>query len=109
MMLRTSFALAVFAAVGLATMSGAPVQAQNSTATGAIIGGVTGAVIGGAVTGRGSGALVGGAIGAGTGAVIGNQADRNRRARSYYFWRSGSCYLRQSNGRVVRVHRNNCR
>ncbi|MBS7545959.1 glycine zipper 2TM domain-containing protein [Ancylobacter oerskovii] len=95
---------------GLAGFSHVPAQAQNSTATGAIIGGVTGAVIGGAVTGRGTGALVGGAIGAGTGAVIGSQADRNRnRYREFYFWRGGNCYLQQSNGRVVRVHRHNCR
>ncbi|MGA0562467.1 glycine zipper domain-containing protein [Ancylobacter sp. VNQ12] len=84
-----------------------PVSAQNSTARGAVIGGATGAVVGGAVTGTGRGALVGGAIGAGTGAAIG--ANRNRRVRSYYFWRHGNCYLRQNNGRVVRVARNRCR
>ncbi|MCB4770357.1 hypothetical protein LGR54_17250 [Ancylobacter sp. Lp-2] len=109
MMLRASFALALLTAVGAASFSSAPAQAQNRTTTGAIVGGVTGAVVGGAVTGSGTGALVGGAVGAGTGAVIGAQSDRNRRARSYYFWRRGNCYLRQSNGRVVQVNRRNCR
>ncbi|TCK31645.1 outer membrane protein with glycine zipper [Ancylobacter aquaticus] len=91
---------------GLTLWATPPVSAQNSTARGAIIGGVAGAAIGGAATGTAGGAAAGAAIGAGTGAVIGS--NRNRRARAYYFQRGGRCYLRQNNGRVVRVDRRRC-
>lgn len=96
--------LAVLMAAGLAVA--APASARNDTTRGAVIGGVTGAVIGGAATGTAGGAAAGAAIGAGTGAVIGS--NRSRNARSYYFRRGGRCYLRQRNGRVVRVDRRHC-
>jgi outer membrane lipoprotein SlyB len=104
-MRRLAFAAILAGAAAL--WAAGPVSAQNSTVRGAVIGGAAGAVVGGAVTGTGRGALVGGAIGAGTGAAVG--ANRSRRVRSYYFWRGGNCYLRQNNGRVVRVARNRCR
>jgi len=93
-------------AVAVLTLWSAPqVSAQSSAARGAVIGGVAGAAVGGAVTGTGRGAAVGAAVGAGTGAVIG--ANRSR-ARAYYFRRGNRCYLRQRNGRVVRVDRRRC-
>ncbi|MFT0861610.1 glycine zipper domain-containing protein [Ancylobacter sp. G4_0304] len=105
-----TFRLSLVAAAALAVLAfsqAVPASAQSNAARGAAIGGVSGAVIGGAVTGTGRGALTGAAIGAGTGAVIGSQSRRN--ARSYYFWRSGNCYFRNSNGRVTRVDRRRCR
>lgn len=99
--------LVAVVAAGLSAFALTPASAQSDAARGAVIGGVAGAVIGGAVTGRAGGAIAGAAIGAGTGAVIGNNS--NRRARSYYFWRGGNCYFRNSNGRVTRVDRRRCR
>lgn len=104
MTIRSGLALAL----AIATFAGtvAPAAAQNSTVGGALIGGTAGALIGGAATGSAGGVAAGAIIGGTTGAIIGSQQDRNR---TYYFWgNDGRCYLRQSNGAVVRVSRGNC-
>ncbi|MFG1383656.1 glycine zipper domain-containing protein [Xanthobacter versatilis] len=104
MTIRSGLALAL----AMATFAGtvAPAAAQNSTVGGALIGGTAGALIGGAATGSAGGVAAGAIIGGTTGAIIGSQQDRNR---AYYFWgNDGRCYLRQSNGAVVRVSRGNC-
>lgn len=91
--------------VALTALPG-PAAAQNNTAAGAVIGGTAGALIGGAVTGTGGGVAAGAIIGGTTGALIGSQ-QQNR--RTYFFWgNDGRCYLRQTNGAVVRVSRGNC-
>lgn len=71
--------------------------AQSSAGRGA----VSGAIIGGAVGGR-----RGAAIGAASGAVVGGH---RRHARSHYYWRHGSCWVRSSNGRSHQVSRRYCR
>ncbi|MCG5234423.1 glycine zipper domain-containing protein [Xanthobacter oligotrophicus] len=106
MTIRSGLALALAVATFAGTV--APAAAQNSTVGGALIGGTAGALIGGAATGSAGGVAAGAIIGGTTGAIIGNQQDRNRN-RAYYFWgNDGRCYLRQSNGAVVRVSRGNC-
>ncbi|MFG1278390.1 glycine zipper domain-containing protein [Xanthobacter autotrophicus] len=101
---RPGLALVLAAAAFVGAAS--PAFAQNSTVGGALIGGTAGALIGGAATGSAGGVAAGAIIGGTTGAIIGNQQDRNR---AYYFWgNDGRCYLRQSNGAVVRVSRGNC-
>ncbi|MFN9713001.1 MAG: glycine zipper domain-containing protein [Planctomycetota bacterium] len=74
-----------------------PVDAQEGTRNGALLGGATGAVIGGIIGNNkndqtAEGALIGGAVGAVTGGLIGHQRDKAiaeqqrqaRAARSYY-------------------------
>ncbi len=102
--------LGTFTALSLAgaLVAGSAVtaSAQNNTVGGALIGGTAGALIGGAVTGSAGGAAAGAIIGGTTGAIIGNQQDQRR---AYYFWgNNGRCYLRQTNGNVVKVSRGYC-
>ncbi|QRG07480.1 hypothetical protein EZH22_03505 [Xanthobacter dioxanivorans] len=105
MTIRSGLAALAFAGVALAGTL-VPAQAQNNTAAGALIGGTAGALIGGAATGSAGGVAAGAIIGGTTGAIIGSQNDRRR---AYYFWgNNGRCFLRQSNGAVVRVNRGNC-
>ncbi|MFG1345697.1 glycine zipper domain-containing protein [Xanthobacter autotrophicus DSM 431] len=105
MTIRSGLAAIALAAVAFAGTV-ATAEAQNNTVGGALIGGTAGALIGGAVTGNAGGVAAGALIGGTTGAIIGNQQDRRR---AYYFWgNNGRCYLRQTNGSVVRVSRGYC-
>ena len=67
---------------------------QNSTAAGAVIGGILGAIAGGAIAGpydRGAGIVAGGALGAVTGGAIGSaQASQNPNCPPGYALREGS-------------------
>ena len=96
-------AAAILAIVTLAPAGQA--SAQNNTLGGAIIGGGVGAIIGGAATGDAGGAIAGGIIGAAAGAALGSQMEPRRRG---YYWYSGRCWVRRSNGNYYRVSSRHC-
>ena len=84
-----------------------PVDAQEGTRNGALLGGATGAVIGGIIGNNkndqtAEGALIGGAVGAVTGGLIGHQRDKaiaeqQRQARAA---RSTSAQAARPAGRI---------